>query len=125
VTVFGSFSILARLVQYKQYLLDPMAQAPSNNEWMLNMEVNVTKTIATVVAATLFAAGTAVAGDQDTAPATATVTTSDTAELNRNRAKSANTAAVEDAIESVRVANKLRLDIRMIDRISVQTADSR
>lgn len=116
---------MARVVQYKPQLLDPMAKAPSNNEWMLNMKVNVTKAIATIIATTLLAAGTAAAEERDPAAVAATVTTSDTAELNRDRAKSATTAAVEDAIASVRAANKLRLDTRLLDRISVHAADSR
>lgn len=92
---------------------------------MLNMQGNVTRIIATIVVSTLFAAGAAVAEDQDTDVEATAVTTSDTAELNRNRAKSANTAAVEDAVEAVLAANKLHLDIRLIGRTSVQMADSR
>lgn len=92
---------------------------------MLNMQGNVTRIIATIVVSTLFAAGAAVAEDQDTDVEATAVTTSDTAELNRNRAKSANTAAVEDAVEAVLAANKLHLDIRLIGRTSVQMANSR
>jgi hypothetical protein len=92
---------------------------------MLNMQGNVTRIIATIVVSTLFAAGAAVAEDQDTDIEATAVTTSDTAELNRNRAKSANTAAVEDAVEAVLAANKLHLDIRLIGRTSVQMANSR
>lgn len=92
---------------------------------MLDMQTNVTKIIATMVVFALFAAAAAVAEDKDAAASTAARTTTDTAELNRNRARSANTAAAEDAIEAVRAANKLRLDIRLIDRTSVQVADSR
>lgn len=89
------------------------------------MQGNVTRIIATIVVSTLFAAGAAVAEDQDTDIEATAVTTSDTAELNRNRAKSANTAAVEDAVEAVLAANKLHLDIRLIGRTSVQMANSR
>lgn len=89
------------------------------------MQGNVTRIIATIVVSTLFAAGAAVAEDQDTDVEATAVTTSDTAELNRNRAKSANTAAVEDAVEAVLAANKLHLDIRLIGRTSVQMANSR
>ncbi len=89
------------------------------------MQANVTRIIATIVVSTLFAASAAVAEDQDAVAATTAATTTDTAELNRNRAKLANAAAVEDAIEAVLAANKLRLDIRLIGRTSVQMTDSR
>lgn len=89
------------------------------------MQGNVTRIIATIVVSTLFAATAAVAEDKHTDVESTTVTTSDTAELNRNRAKSANTAAVEDAVEAVLAANKLRLDIRLIGRTSEQMAESR
>ena len=85
------------------------------------MQANLTRIIATMLVFALFAASAAVAEDTDAAAETAT----DTTELNRNRARSANTAAAEDAIESVLAANRLRLDIRLIDRTSVQVADSR
>ena len=93
------------------------------------MTLNRTRIIATIIVSSLFAASAAVAADQDaiastTATATA-ATTADTAELNRNLAASANTAAVEDAIEGVLAANKLDLDIRFIGRTSVKIADSR
>ena len=88
---------------------------------MLDMQANLTRIIATMLIFALFAASAAVAEDKDAAAETAT----DTTELNRNRARSANTAAAEDAIESVLAANRLRLDIRLIDRTSVQVADSR
>ena len=88
---------------------------------MLDMQANLTRIIATMLVFALFAASAAVAEDKDAVAETAT----DTTELNRNRARSANTAAAEDAIESVLAANRLRLDIRLIDRTSVQVADSR
>jgi len=47
------------------------------------------------------------------------------AELNRQLAKSATTAAVEDAVEAVLAANKLDLDIRFIGRTSVKIAEGR
>ena len=106
-------------------IYEPDGGSAITNEWMLNMQGNVTRIITTIVVSTLFAAGAAVAEDQDTDVEATTVTTSDTAELNRNRAKSANTAAVEDAVEAVLAANKLHLDIRLIGRTSVQMADSR
>ncbi len=85
------------------------------------MQANLTRIIATMLVFAQFAASAAVAEDKDAVAETAT----DTPELNRNRARSANTAAAEDAIESVLAANRLRLDIRLIDRTSVQVADSR
>ena len=85
------------------------------------MQAKLTRITATMLVFALFAAGAAVAEDKDAVAETAT----DTTELNRNRARSANTAAAEDAIESVLAANRLRLDIRLIDRTSVQVADSR
>jgi hypothetical protein len=99
--------------------------APSSTEWKPDMQGNVTRMIATIVVSTLFAANAAVAEDQDAAAETTAATTTDTAELNRNRARSANTAAAEDAIEAVLAAKKLRLDIRLINRTSVQMADGR
>ncbi len=89
------------------------------------MTLNRTRIIATIVVTSLFAASAAVADDQDgVASTTAAATTADTAELNRNLAASANTAAVEDAIEGVLAANKLDLDIRFIGRTSVKIADA-
>ncbi len=87
------------------------------------MTLNRTRIIATIVVSSLFAASAAVADDQDGVAAAAAATTADTAKLNRNLAASANTAAVEDAIEGVLAANKLDLDIRFIGRTSVKIAD--
>ncbi len=92
---------------------------------MLIMQGNVTRIIATIVVSTLFAASAAVAEDKDVVTETTAATTTDTADLNTNRARSANTAAAEDAIEALLAANKLHLDIRLIGRTSVQVADSR
>lgn len=92
---------------------------------MLNMQGNVKKIIATIVVSTLFAAAAAVADDKDTGAEATSATSSETVELNRDRARSANTAAAEDAAEAVLAANKLRLDIRLIGRTSMQVADSR
>ena len=89
------------------------------------MTLNRTRIIATIVVSSLFAASAAVADDQDVVAATTVATTADTAELNRNFAASANTAAVEDAIEGVLAANKLDLDIRFIGRTSLKIADGR
>ena len=86
------------------------------------MTLNRTGIIATIVVSSLFAANAAVADDQD-GIAAATVAT--TAELNRDLAALANTAAVKDAIEGVLAANKLDLDIRFIGRTSVKIADGR
>ncbi len=86
------------------------------------MTLNRTRIIAKIVVSSLFAASTAVADDQD---GVAAATTADTAELNRNFAASANTAAVEDAIEGLLAANKLDLDIRFIGRTSLKIADGR
>jgi hypothetical protein len=98
---------------------------PSSNEWKPKMQGNVTRIIATIVVSTLFAASAAVAEDNDAVAETKPVTASDTAELNRDRARSANTAAAEDAIEAVLAANKLRLGIRLIGHTSMQMADGR
>ncbi len=93
------------------------------------MTLNRTRIIATIIISSLFAVSAAVADDQDAIASTTAVataaTTADTAELNRNLAASANTAAVEDAIEGVLAANKLDLDIRFIGRTSVKIADGR
>ncbi len=89
------------------------------------MTRNRTHIIATIVVSSLFAANAAVADDQDVVAAATVATTADTAELNRNFAASANTAAVEDAIEGVLAANKLDLDIRFIGRTSLKIADGR
>ena len=80
---------------------------------------------ATMVVSGLFAASALATENQDAVAETAAATTADTAELNRNRAESANTAAVEDAIEAVLADNKLELDIRFIGRTSVVIADGR
>ncbi len=89
------------------------------------MTLNRTRIIATIVVSNWFAASAAVADDQDVVAAATVATTADTAELNRNFAASANTAAVEDAIEGVLAANKLDLDIRFIGRTSLKIADGR
>lgn len=89
------------------------------------MTLNRTCIIATIVVSSWFAASTAVADDQDVVAAATVATTADTAELNRNFAASANTAAVEDAIAGVLAANKLDLDIRFIGRTSLKIADGR
>ena len=89
------------------------------------MTLNRTCIIATIVVSSWFAASPAVADDQDVVAAATVATTADTAELNRNFAASANTAAVEDAIEGVLAANKLDLDIRFIGRTSLKIADGR
>ncbi len=89
------------------------------------MTLNRTCIIATIVVSSWFAASAALADDQDVVAAATVATAADTAELNRNFAASANTAAVEDAIEGVLAANKLDLDIRFIGRTSVKIADGR
>ncbi len=89
------------------------------------MTLNRTCIIATIVVSSWFTASAAVADDQDVVAAATVATTADTAELNRNFAASANTAAVEDAIEGVLAANKLDLDIRFIGRTSLKIADGR
>lgn len=89
------------------------------------MTLNRTRIIATIIVSSCFAVSAAVADDQDGLAAATAATTADTAELNRNLATSANTAAVEDAIEGVLAANKLDLDIRFIGRTSVKITDSR
>ncbi len=89
------------------------------------MTLNRTRIIATIIVSSLFAASAAVADDLDEVAAATAATTAETTEFNRNLAASANTAAVEDAIEGVLAANKLDLDIRFIGRTSVKIADSR
>ena len=88
------------------------------------MTLNRNRIIATIVVSALIAASAPAAENQDAVAETTAATTADTAELNRNRAESANTAAVEDAIEAVLADNKLELDIRLIGRTSVTIADS-
>ncbi len=89
------------------------------------MKLNRTQIIATIVISSLFAASAAIADDKDAVVATTAATAADTAELNRNLAEAAHTAAVEDAIEGVLAANKLDLDIRFVGRTSVRIADGR
>jgi len=93
------------------------------SEWKQEMKLNRTQIIATIIISSLFASGAAVADDKDAAAATMAATPADTAELNRDLAEAAHTAAVEDAIEGVLAANKLDLDIRFIGRTSVSIAD--
>ena len=89
------------------------------------MTLKRTRIIATIVVSSLFAASAVVADDQDGVAAATAATTADTAEVKRNLAASANTAAVEDAIEGVLAAIKLDLEIRFIGHTSVKIADGR
>jgi hypothetical protein len=91
---------------------------------MHKMTLNRNRIIATIVVSGLIAAGAPAAENQDAVTESTAATAADTAELNRSRAESANTAAVEDAIEAVLADNKLELDIRLIGRTSVTIADS-
>jgi hypothetical protein len=92
---------------------------------MHKMTLKTTRIIATIVASSLLAANAAAADDKDAAAESTTTTANTTAELNRNLAESANTAAVEEAVEAVLAENKLDLDIRFIGRTSVKIADGR
>ena len=92
---------------------------------MQKMTRNTTRIIAAIVISGLFAATAVAADDKDAVAETKAATTTDTAKLNSNLADSANTAAVEDAIEAVLAANKLNLDIRFVGRTSVKIADGR
>ncbi len=89
------------------------------------MTRNRTRIIATIVISGLFAATAVAADGKDAVADTKAATTTDTAKLNSSLAESANTAAVEDAIEAVLAANKLDLDIRFVSRTSVKIADGR
>jgi len=89
------------------------------------MTRNTTRIIATIVISGLFAATAVAADDKDAVAETKAATTTDTAKLNSSLAESANTAAVEDAIEAVLAANKLDLEIRFVGRTSVKIADGR
>ncbi len=91
---------------------------------MHKMTLNRNRIIATIVVSGLIAASAPAAENQDAVAESTAATAADTAELNRSRAESANTAAVEDAIEAVLADNKLELDIRLIGRTSVTIADS-
>ncbi len=91
---------------------------------MHKMTLNRNRIIATIVVSGLIAASAPAAENQDAVTESTAATAADTAELNRSRAESANTAAVEDAIEAVLADNKLELDIRLIGRTSVTIADS-
>jgi len=102
-----------------------MASCAITHRMEAEMKFNRTQIIATIVISGLFAASTAVADDKDDVAATTATTTADTAELNRNLAKAAHAAAIEDAIEGVLAANKLDLDIRFIGRTSVNIANGR
>ena len=73
----------------------------------------------------MLVAPAAAADDKDAGAKMAAASAADTAELNRKLAKSATTAAVEDAVEAVLAENKLDLDIRIIGRTSVKIADGR
>lgn len=102
-----------------------MASCAITNRMEAEMKLNRTQIIATMVISGLFAASAAVADDKDAVAATTATATADTAELNRNLAEAAHTAAVKDAIEGVLAANKLDLDIRFIGRTSASIADGR
>ncbi len=64
------------------------------------------------------AAETAAAGVAKSGPSTP-----DSAAVNRNLAREANTAAAEEAIEAVLNANRLHLDIRLNGRTSARTSE--
>ena len=73
----------------------------------------------------MLAAPAAAADDKDADAKMAAATAANAAEANRKLAKSATTAAVEDAVEAVLAENKLDLDIRFVGRTSVKIADGR
>lgn len=73
----------------------------------------------------MLAAPAAAADDKDADAKMAAASAANTAEQNRKLAKSATTAAVEDAVAAVLAENKLDLDIRFIGRTSVKIADGR
>lgn len=89
------------------------------------MTRNTTRIIATIIISSWFVAAAAAADDKDAVVETTAKATADTAKLNSSLAESANTAAVEEAIEAVLADNKLDLDIRFIGRTSVEIADGR
>jgi hypothetical protein len=89
------------------------------------MTRNTTLIIATIVIYSCFAAAAAAADDQDAVVETTAQATPDTAKLNSSLAASANTAAVEEAIEAVLAENKLDLEFRFIGRTSMEIADGR
>ena len=87
------------------------------------MTINMTRIIATLLVSGMLAAPAAAADDKDADAKMAAASAANAAELNRELAKSATTAAVEDAVEAVLAANKLDLDIRFIGRTSLKIAD--
>jgi hypothetical protein len=89
------------------------------------MTRNTIRIIATIVIYSCFAAAAVAADEQDAVVETTAEAAPDTAKLNSSLAASANTAAVEEAIEAVLAENKLDLDIRFIGRTSVEIADGR
>lgn len=89
------------------------------------MTHKMTRIITTLLVSGMLAAPAAATDDKDADAKLAAANVADAAELNRELAKSATTAAVEDAVEAVLAANKLDLDIRFVGRTSVKVADGR
>jgi hypothetical protein len=81
--------------------------------------------IAAVAIATtaLFVTSAGAAETVETVVAKSGPATEDSAAVNRNLAKEANTAAAEDAIEAVLNATRLHLDIRLNGRTSGRTSE--
>ena len=76
-----------------------------------------------IAATALFLMSANAAETADAGVAMSGPSTPDSAAVNRNLAREANTAAAEDAIEAVLNANRLLLDIRLNGRTSGKTSE--
>jgi len=92
---------------------------------MHEMTLKMTRIITTLLVSGMLATPAAAADDKDADAKMAAASAANAAEQNRKLAKSATTAAVEDAVATVLAENKLDLDIRFIGRTSVRIADGR
>jgi len=89
------------------------------------MTHKMTRIFTALLVSGMLAVPAAAADDKVADAKMAAANAANAAELNRELAKSATTAAVEDAVEAVLAANKLDLDIRFIGRTSVKIAEGR
>ena len=84
---------------------------------------NHLKTVALIFTAALMATSVSAADAPDAGVDRSSPPAPDSAATNRNLAREATTAAAEDAIEAVLIANRLHLDIRLNGRTSGRTSD--
>ena len=88
------------------------------------MHLNRSLVIVTVLYLSLFAPGANAQENMDAAGRGRVTASTESAGLNRALAEKANAAAAEEAILAVRAAVKRNLDIRIINRTSVQTRET-